>query len=119
MEWTWLFLALAVLLYLRQRRSLISAERAAELMAAGATLVDVRSPEEFRGDHMQGSLNLPLDQIEALATTQLHDRQRAVLLYCLSGTRSAMAARKLKRLGYGQVHNLGSLGRARSTLGEA
>lgn len=116
MDWIWLVLAVAALFYLWQRRCLLNAEQAAVLMAEGATVVDVRSPEEYRSDHVEGSLNLPLDQIGQLATKQLNDRRKPVLLYCLSGTRSAMAARTLKRLGYEQVHNLGSLGRARSTL---
>ncbi len=113
----WLLLALAVLFYLWRRRSLISAEDATSLMAEGANLVDVRSADEYRGDHLDRSINLPLDQIEAQAGTKLPDQQRPVLLYCLSGTRSAMAARTLKRLGYEQVHNLGSISRARKTLG--
>ena len=117
MDWIWVLLALAALFYLWRRRSLISAEDATSLMAEGVDLVDVRSPDEFRGDHLKGSVNLPLDQIEEQAGAQLPNQQRPVLLYCLSGTRSAMAARTLKRLGYEQVHNLGSISRARQTLG--
>ncbi len=117
MDWIWLVLALVVAWYLWQRRSLISAEDATRLMAEGADLVDVRSPDEYRGDHVKGAVNLPLDQIEQQASTQLPDPQRPVLLYCLSGTRSAMAGRTLKRLGYEQVHNLGSLSRARQAIG--
>lgn len=45
-------------------------------MAEGADLVDVRSSDEYRGDHLEGSVNLPLDQIEQQAGTQLPNQQR-------------------------------------------
>jgi rhodanese-related sulfurtransferase len=40
------------------------------------------------------------------------DKQRPVLLHCLSGGRSSIARGVLKRMGY-RAYNLGSLGRAR------
>lgn len=45
-------------------------------MVEGADLVDVRSSDEYRGDHLEGSVNLPLDQIEQQAGTQLPNQQR-------------------------------------------
>ena len=52
----------------------------------------------------------------AAAARELPDRERPVLLYCLSGTRSGAAGRRLGQLGYGRVHNLGSVSRARKVL---
>ena len=37
----------------------------AELMANGAVIVDVRTPSEFRGGHIKGSLNMPLTTLSA------------------------------------------------------
>ena len=119
MDWMWVPLAILALLYLWKRRGLLSAEQASGLMAEGAIVVDVRTPAEFDDDHVAGALSLPLDLVGRLADERLPDKEKPVLLYCLSGTRSALAGRTLKRRGYGRVHNLGSIGRARSILGAA
>jgi rhodanese-related sulfurtransferase len=51
-------------------------------------------------------VNIPLDEI-ALRATEL-DPQKWVVVFCASGTRSALARRKLKSLGFGKVANAGS-----------
>ena len=43
--------------------AIISRREAERLQAAGALLLDVRSPEEFAGGHMAGSLSLPVERI--------------------------------------------------------
>lgn len=77
-----------------------------ELVAAGATLLDVRTPEEFAERHLEGAVNIPVDQVEArLAEIP---RDRPVVVYCRSGARSMSAARVLRRSGY-DVEDLGSI----------
>jgi rhodanese-related sulfurtransferase len=44
------------------------------------------------------------------------DKNQVLLLHCLSGTRSAMAKIKLKKMGYPNAFNLGSYGRAEGIL---
>ena len=80
--------------------------RVPELRREGAQVVDVRSPGEFAGAHAEGSVNIPLDEI-TLRATEL-DPQKWVVVFCASGTRSALARRKLKGLGFGKVVNAGS-----------
>ena len=80
--------------------------RLPELMKEGAQLVDVRSAAEFAGGNVAGSVNIPLDEI-TLRATEL-DPQKWVVVFCASGTRSALARRKLKNLGFGKVANAGS-----------
>ncbi len=80
--------------------------RLPELMKEGAQLVDVRSAAEFAGGNVSGSVNIPLDEI-TLRATEL-DPQKWVVVFCASGTRSALARRKLKGLGFGKVVNAGS-----------
>jgi phage shock protein E len=76
------------------------------LVAAGATLLDVRTPEEFSERHLEGAVNIPVDQVEArLAEIP---RDRPVVVYCRSGARSMSAARILRRGGY-DVEDLGSI----------
>lgn len=76
------------------------------LVAAGATLLDVRTPEEFSERHLEGAVNIPVDQVEA----RLGEipRDRPVVVYCRSGARSMSAARILRRSGY-DVEDLGSI----------
>jgi rhodanese-related sulfurtransferase len=76
-------------------------------LAAGATVIDVRSPREFEGGAFPGARNIPLTSLaERLREIP---RDRPVVLYCASGMRSASAARLLARSGFGDVVNAGGL----------
>ena len=75
------------------------------LKAAGVKIVDVRTPEEFAGGHVEGSVNIPLDQFEARIDEIALDQP--VLLCCKSGGRSGMAKQILERAGHTQAHNAG------------
>jgi phage shock protein E len=74
---------------------------------AGASVVDVRSPDEFRDGSYPGAVNIPL-QLLASRLGEL-PKDRPVVLYCASGARSGMAARQLKQAGYADVINAGGL----------
>ena len=74
---------------------------------AGASIVDVRSPEEFRDGGYPGAVNIPLHLLDARMAEIPKDRP--VVLYCASGARSGMAARVLKKAGYADVINAGGL----------
>jgi len=69
----------------------------------GIILVDVRTPEEYATGHLANSTLLPLDQVDAKASTVLKDRNAPVMLYCHSGRRSDIAANMLKAQGYTNV----------------
>ena len=79
---------------------------ARDLVAQGAQLVDVRSPQEYRRNALPGSVNIPLPVIQQ-ALKQL-DKKTPVLLYCNSGQRSGVAKHLLEACGFSLVHNLGS-----------
>ena len=98
--------------FVLKRMSWISSARARSCLEEGAVVVDVRTPAEFRTRHLPEALNIPLDSLLDAAPRQIPDKQRPILLHCLSGTRSGIARSKLKALGYQSVFNLGSLGRA-------
>jgi phage shock protein E len=72
--------------------------------------VDVRSPGEFAGGHIEGALNLPLDQLQGLLPLLGDQREREIVLYCASGTRSAYACALLHSLGYAGARNGGGIG---------
>jgi rhodanese-related sulfurtransferase len=86
----------------------VSGEQAAAMVARGAALVDVRTPEEFAAGHAKGAISVPFDQIAARAG-ELGDRSRPVVLYCRTGRRSGIAAAELQRLGFTAVYDFREL----------
>ena len=65
--------------------------------ARGALLLDVRSPAEFRGGHVRGVINLPLDLVTVAKVGELRggDADRRVVLLCAAGKRATVAAERL------------------------
>jgi rhodanese-related sulfurtransferase len=93
-----------------KRLGQISPDRAKELVKGGAKLVDVRSPGEFSSGHLPGALNVPLQEVGARAD-RIGPKDAPVVVYCASGTRSAMARSTLTRMGFKRVFNLGAISR--------
>ena len=79
----------------------------AEKLRAGATVIDVRSEAEFRGGAYRGAMNVPLPALPARLDRIPKDRP--VVVYCASGSRSATAARMLRKAGFADVSNAGGL----------
>jgi phage shock protein E len=114
MNWTVVILvgvAVAAVLAFK-RFSLVPVATARSLLRKGALVVDVRSLAEFQARSLPGAINLPLGDLTDAISRRVPDKTQVLLLHCLSGGRSAVAARLLKGLGYTQVYNLGSYGRA-------
>jgi len=72
----------------------------------GATLVDVRSPDEYAQKHIDGAVNVPADDV---ATHDFGGKDKPLVLYCMHGRRSAQAAEKLRSAGYSHVYLLGPM----------
>ena len=108
---------LIVVLFVVKRLRQVSTGKARELLKVGALIVDVRSSDEFATNHVSKAVNLPLEQVQRRIGDLAKEYSKPILVHCLSGARSAMACRILRGLGYTEVHNLGSLGRARSLVG--
>jgi rhodanese-related sulfurtransferase len=77
-------------------------------VAAGATLVDVRTAGEFSARRVDGAINIPVDQLGRRLGEVPKDK--AVVVYCQSGRRSASAAATLAAAGY-DARDLGGIGR--------
>lgn len=85
----------------------LSADEAkAKIDSKQVIVVDVRTPEEYSKAKIAGSISLPLDQIEQKSDLVLQDKNQPVLVYCLSGSRSQVAADLLKEKGYQSIYNL-------------
>ena len=86
----------------------IQGSEARKLAAAGARLLDVRSPEEYAGGHLPGAVNIPVQELERrLAEVGPVDHE--LIVYCRSGHRSTRATELLRQHGFTKVHNLGPM----------
>lgn len=83
----------------------ISADRAAELIDAGAFLVDVRRPYEWDAGRIPGATHIEMNELANSAESV--PRDQAVVFYCRSGSRSALAAAAFRQAGW-DAYNLES-----------
>ena len=67
-------------------------------------IIDVRTREEYGEGHIEGSFNIPYDEINDLIDI---DKDAVLFVYCKSGKRSKIAAEKLLELGF-KVYDLGA-----------
>ncbi len=121
MSWSSILIAglvLAVMLGLK-RLGLVSAGTARKYLKEGALVVDVRSAQEFKARHLSMTMNIPLGELQTSLPRRVSDKNQVLLLHCLSGTRSGVARRALKAMGYANAFNLGSLARAQKIIGNA
>ena len=77
------------------------------MVASGATLLDVRHQEEWDAGHAPDAMFLPLDQLGDRYTELPTDRANVVI--CRSGARSARAAEALVGAGYNAVNLAGGM----------
>jgi molybdopterin/thiamine biosynthesis adenylyltransferase/rhodanese-related sulfurtransferase len=78
-----------------------------EQVTNGATVVDVREPEEWAAGHIPGAVHVPKSYLESRIEGAAPDRSGHVILYCASGNRSAWATRTMvEDLGYENVESM-------------
>ena len=84
----------------------VSTAEAEQLVGDGAVLLDVREADEFEQGAVPGSVFLPRGHLESQVEGRLTDKDRAVVVMCAGGVRSAFAARTLQDLGYADVTSM-------------
>jgi phage shock protein E len=99
-----------------QRTGWISLNRARNLVRQGACVIDVRGATEYQRRHLNGALNIPGNRLAVEIRRYAPDPEAPVLVHCLTGGRSGLAVRTLRRMGYVHVYNLGGYGRAARIL---
>ena len=77
-----------------------------KLQKEGAIIIDVRSPQEFKEEHINGAICIPEYEIKKKSKELLKDKNENIVVYCSSGSRSKKAQKQLERLGYINVYNL-------------
>lgn len=68
------------------------------IKANQASIVDVRTPEEFMGGHIAGAINIPLNEVPS-RVEDFKQLKSPLVLCCASGNRSGQAQRYLSQLG--------------------
>jgi rhodanese-related sulfurtransferase len=72
----------------------------------GAVVIDVRSPEEFAKGHVPGALNFDINAPGFAEKVSTLDKSKPILVNCHAGSRGAIAAGELAKLGFKTVCNL-------------
>lgn len=62
------------------------------------TIIDVRSPGEFMGGHVEGSINIPLQELPE-RLDEIREMEQPIVLCCASGMRSSNGTAFLRQNG--------------------
>ena len=90
----------------------VSTEGAAEHMADGYIVLDVREPDEYQEGALADAIHIPRGHLEAQIENRIPDKATPVVVYCAGGVRSAFAAKTMQELGYETVESMdGGFGR--------
>jgi len=85
----------------------ISYEEAIELYDKGqAVIIDVRTQEEYEQGHVQGAVNIPVNEILEKINNVEKDKNKVIIVYCKTGKRSRIAKKLLEEEGYTNMYIL-------------
>ncbi|ABF92219.1 rhodanese domain protein [Myxococcus xanthus DK 1622] len=83
-------------------------EKARQLVAEGAVLLDVRTPQEFQEGHPEPARNIPVQELPR-RLAEVGPPGTPVVVYCAAGGRSAQAVQLLRANGFPDVFDLKSV----------
>ena len=83
-----------------------------------AVIIDVRSPGEFAGGHVEGAINLPIDSITEADILKVAEKDQPIVLYCHSGGRASIVKNKMTEWGFSSVRNLKTLSGVQKALNQ-
>ena len=90
----------------------IGADKAMQMIAGGkATVLDVRTKDEWAKGHLKDAVLLPHTQISQYCAAMLPDKNADIIVHCQTGARSGPAGRELEALGYNYVYDMGGITR--------
>jgi phage shock protein E len=81
----------------------VSPTEAHQQQKQGAVLIDVREGEEYANAHARGAVHLSRGVLELRIEGLVPDPSTPILCYCGGGSRSALAAESLQKMGYTNV----------------
>jgi phage shock protein E len=84
----------------------VSAAEANQEQAKGAVLIDVRETDEFENGHARGAIHLSKGVVELGIEETVPSISTPIICYCGGGSRSALAADNLQKMGYTNVASM-------------
>lgn len=85
----------------------VDAIRFKQLIASeDAILLDVRTPQEYLRGHIVGSTPINISDPDFASKISLLQKDKTILIYCLSGSRSAGAASYMSQMGFKKIYAL-------------
>lgn len=89
----------------------ITAQQAKEMLDNNpdAVLLDVRTLQEYTAKRIKGAVLIPNYELAQKAPRELPEKDKLILVYCMSGSRSKASAKLLASLGYTNVYDFGSI----------
>ena len=95
---SWMILAFMILMTGCSKVSDEEIRAAREAVKKGALIIDVRSQKEFRKGHVESAVNIPIDYLDKVYRGIPRDKE--IVVYCRTGSRSAVAAHLLREQGW-------------------
>ncbi len=87
--------------------SVVAAPTAKTLIAKGAQVVDVRTPQEFAAGHVSDAQNIDVTAGDFVSRIDGLDRDATYVVYCHSGSRAAAALQQMEKMGFKHAVNGG------------
>jgi len=84
----------------------VSPTEASKRQAEGALLVDVRESEDFAQGHARDAIHISRGVLEMRIEGIAPDPATPIMCYCGGGSRSALAADNLQKMGYKNVASI-------------
>ena len=84
----------------------VHGEKIDELIRDGGFLLDVRTPVEFSAGHIEGAVNIPLDELRERLSELPQDKEKPIYATCQVGLRAHVALMLLAGKGYKNLYNL-------------
>jgi rhodanese-related sulfurtransferase len=84
----------------------VSAAEARQEQEKGAVLIDVRESDEFQNGHANGAIHLSKGVVELGIEETVPNVSTPIICYCGGGSRSALAADNLQKMGYTNVASM-------------
>lgn len=85
----------------------VTVDEARDILKKGsAVFLDVREPQEHEDGVVRGALRIPRGVLELQIERVIPDRAQEIVVYCAGGARSALAAKSLTDMGYGNVKSM-------------
>ena len=84
----------------------ITKEELDSYIKQGATIIDVRSPQEYKEGHIDGAISIPDYQIKKEIEKQIPNKDELIVVYCSTGHRSQKVQKILENMGYINIYNV-------------